>query len=264
VEPQAPQEVRRVISAQTANTLTDMMKPGGRSQHAVDTPEGAGYTIAGKTGTADMPTTRATISARRTRPRSLRARRRSPLIALVRIDSPKKEIYGGEVASPLFRKLADSSSSTTVSRQMSPSRAEAGDGADPAARDRGDRRQEPISSYPEPSPGLRRLEARAPGDLFVALKGERVDGHDYVVEALANGARGALVERMPDPAEWGQNGNGDAAPLVLVENTLLALQRLARYWRRSTLSRQRRDWLGGQGPPRKRWSRRCWPAASRC
>jgi UDP-N-acetylmuramoyl-tripeptide--D-alanyl-D-alanine ligase len=34
-----------------------------------------------------------------------------------------------------------------------------------------------------------------PGDLFVAFKGERVDGHDYLADAKARGAVGALVER---------------------------------------------------------------------
>ena len=35
--------------------------------------------------------------------------------------------------------------------------------------------------------------ALAPGDLFVALKGERFDGHDFVAHALASGAAAALV-----------------------------------------------------------------------
>ena len=34
-----------------------------------------------------------------------------------------------------------------------------------------------------------------PGALFVALRGERFDGHDFVPEAAARGAAGALVER---------------------------------------------------------------------
>ena len=33
-----------------------------------------------------------------------------------------------------------------------------------------------------------------PGDLYIALKGERWDGHDFLAEALARGASGALVE----------------------------------------------------------------------
>ena len=35
----------------------------------------------------------------------------------------------------------------------------------------------------------------AAGDVFAALRGERVDGHDYVSEAARRGAAGALVER---------------------------------------------------------------------
>jgi UDP-N-acetylmuramoyl-L-alanyl-D-glutamate--2,6-diaminopimelate ligase len=34
-----------------------------------------------------------------------------------------------------------------------------------------------------------------PGDIFIALKGERVDGHDYVEEAIKNGASKVVVER---------------------------------------------------------------------
>ncbi|HET9045885.1 MAG TPA: Mur ligase domain-containing protein, partial [Casimicrobiaceae bacterium] len=37
--------------------------------------------------------------------------------------------------------------------------------------------------------------AIAPGDLFVALKGERFDGHDYVADALRAGAAAALVAK---------------------------------------------------------------------
>ena len=36
------------------------------------------------------------------------------------------------------------------------------------------------------------------GALFVALSGERFDGHDYVGRARENGAVGALVERRVD------------------------------------------------------------------
>ena len=44
-----------------------------------------------------------------------------------------------------------------------------------------------------------------PGDLFVALSGER-DGHDFVSEALAKGAAGALVSR-PQPRQ-NRRGHG--------------------------------------------------------
>jgi UDP-N-acetylmuramoyl-tripeptide--D-alanyl-D-alanine ligase len=53
-----------------------------------------------------------------------------------------------------------------------------------------------------------------PGDLFVALAGER-DGHDFIETALARGAAGALVSRPGMPG-----------PVLLVENTLTALARL--------------------------------------
>ena len=60
-----------------------------------------------------------------------------------------------------------------------------------------------------------------PGDLFVALKGERFDGHDYVRRALDLGASGALVAReVPG-----------ATHVILVDDTRLALGRMAAGWR---------------------------------
>ena len=61
--------------------------------------------------------------------------------------------------------------------------------------------------------------AVVPGALFVAIKGERVDGHDFVQQALANGASGALVERAND---------GGSLEIV-VPSTLEALGNMARY-----------------------------------
>jgi len=67
-----------------------------------------------------------------------------------------------------------------------------------------------------------------PKALFVALKGERFDGHDFVGRAAASGAAAALVEdsgfKIPDSAK--------SLPLLLVRNTRLALGTLAAYWRR--------------------------------
>jgi UDP-N-acetylmuramoyl-tripeptide--D-alanyl-D-alanine ligase len=62
-----------------------------------------------------------------------------------------------------------------------------------------------------------------PGCCFVALRGERVDGHAYVGEAIAAGASVALVERLVEVG-------GDAA-LVQVADSLVALQELAAWWR---------------------------------
>ena len=58
----------------------------------------------------------------------------------------------------------------------------------------------------------------APGALFIALEGPNFDGHDFVSQAIANGAAGVLVSRAPTDV-------GPAA-VMLVENTLTALQQL--------------------------------------
>ncbi|WP_448619827.1 UDP-N-acetylmuramoyl-tripeptide--D-alanyl-D-alanine ligase [Geodermatophilus sp. URMC 65] len=58
--------------------------------------------------------------------------------------------------------------------------------------------------------------AVAPGDLFVAVPGERVDGHDFLGAAAATGAVAALSTR-PD----------DALPCVVVDEPVAALGRLA-------------------------------------
>jgi UDP-N-acetylmuramoyl-tripeptide--D-alanyl-D-alanine ligase len=58
----------------------------------------------------------------------------------------------------------------------------------------------------------------AKGALFVALRGERVDGHVYVKQALDNGAAGSLVSHAVDGV--------DAAKLVIVEDVEQALKDL--------------------------------------
>jgi UDP-N-acetylmuramoyl-tripeptide--D-alanyl-D-alanine ligase len=64
-----------------------------------------------------------------------------------------------------------------------------------------------------------------PGDLFVALRGERVDGGRFAAAALAAGAWGVLVS-----PEWTEALDGEGAALVAPE-PLLALHALARAWR---------------------------------
>ena len=63
----------------------------------------------------------------------------------------------------------------------------------------------------------------AAGDLFVAIKGERFDGHDFVGAAFERGAAAALV---------GEDRAGVlAGNLVVAEEPLAALGRLAAHWR---------------------------------
>jgi UDP-N-acetylmuramoyl-tripeptide--D-alanyl-D-alanine ligase len=70
----------------------------------------------------------------------------------------------------------------------------------------------------------------APGDLFVALRGDRFDGHDFVAAALAAGAAGAVVTATPALPEAGTAG---PAPLFIeVADTTTALQDGAREVRR--------------------------------
>lgn len=64
-----------------------------------------------------------------------------------------------------------------------------------------------------------------PGDLFIALAGESRDGHDFVGQALAQGAAAAMVTRRP--AEVPQD-----APLLTVDDTQAALARLGAAARR--------------------------------
>src|SRR6478672_9004687 len=61
------------------------------------------------------------------------------------------------------------------------------------------------------------------GDLFVALKGEHFDGHDFVARALQDGAAAALVDRRHAAAPSGN--------LIAVEDPLHALAALATFWR---------------------------------
>ncbi|WP_282606500.1 UDP-N-acetylmuramoylalanyl-D-glutamyl-2,6-diaminopimelate--D-alanyl-D-alanine ligase [Pelagibius sp. Alg239-R121] len=58
-----------------------------------------------------------------------------------------------------------------------------------------------------------------PGELFIALQGPVFDGHDFIADALAKGAAAALVHRRPENLD-------EAAPLILVDDTLGALWRL--------------------------------------
>ncbi|HEY7403444.1 MAG TPA: UDP-N-acetylmuramoyl-tripeptide--D-alanyl-D-alanine ligase [Candidatus Angelobacter sp.] len=64
-----------------------------------------------------------------------------------------------------------------------------------------------------------------PGDLFIAIPGDRFDGHDFVEAALERGAAGALVQ-------GNKSVTGDTRRLLYVEDTVKALQSLGAAARR--------------------------------
>ncbi|HSW43791.1 MAG TPA: UDP-N-acetylmuramoyl-tripeptide--D-alanyl-D-alanine ligase [Patescibacteria group bacterium] len=67
-----------------------------------------------------------------------------------------------------------------------------------------------------------------PGCLFVALPGERTDGHRFLAAASAAGASALLVTRPPGDDELGALGD---VTVVVVEDALAALQAIAAAWR---------------------------------
>ena len=63
------------------------------------------------------------------------------------------------------------------------------------------------------------------GDLYFALKGDKFDGHDFVNEALARGAYGAVVKKS-----WNPSGK-KTMPVLRVNDPLVALQSAASNYR---------------------------------
>lgn len=59
------------------------------------------------------------------------------------------------------------------------------------------------------------------GDIFVAIKGDRTDGHEYAANALKAGAGVAIVSRPDDAMR-------DAGPLLIVDDALAALEAMGR------------------------------------
>lgn len=59
------------------------------------------------------------------------------------------------------------------------------------------------------------------GDIFIAIKGEKVDGHNYLAAARKAGASAALVSKRQD----------DDLPQLVVDDVVAAFGQLAKYWR---------------------------------
>ena len=71
-----------------------------------------------------------------------------------------------------------------------------------------------------------------PGELFVAVRGERGDGHDYLLDAVQRGTSGLLVERqyINSLSEEVQATLAEARVVtIVVEDTRIALQQYARF-----------------------------------
>jgi UDP-N-acetylmuramoyl-tripeptide--D-alanyl-D-alanine ligase len=65
-----------------------------------------------------------------------------------------------------------------------------------------------------------------PGDCFLALVGEKFDGHDFLTEAVGKGAAAVIVNA-------GNRAAGLGVPAIVVDDTLQALGQLGRYKRRA-------------------------------
>ncbi len=63
-----------------------------------------------------------------------------------------------------------------------------------------------------------------PGGVFVAVKGEHTDGHNYIAQVFCAGAKGVICERIPQEAD---------GPFILVKNSLQALKDIAECYRRT-------------------------------
>ncbi len=81
-----------------------------------------------------------------------------------------------------------------------------------------------------------------PGCLFIALRGEHHDGHDFIAEAIGRGAVAVIAEKAP-PAEkgywiWDSRAfqypisNIQSPACLIVPDSLAALQQVAAHWRR--------------------------------
>ena len=60
------------------------------------------------------------------------------------------------------------------------------------------------------------------GGIFVATKGERVDGHSFIAQVAEKGALGVVCEKAPEDCE---------IPYILVEDSFVALKQIAEFYR---------------------------------
>jgi UDP-N-acetylmuramoyl-tripeptide--D-alanyl-D-alanine ligase len=65
-----------------------------------------------------------------------------------------------------------------------------------------------------------------PGQVFLALRGDKFDGHDFIASCLQQGATAAIVD------EQFSHPQAASAKLIIVPDTLKAYQAIGRWWRR--------------------------------
>jgi UDP-N-acetylmuramoyl-tripeptide--D-alanyl-D-alanine ligase len=87
---------------------------------------------------------------------------------------------------------------------------------------------EPLPAWETPlGPAVQDSRSVVPGGLFVALPGERTDGHQFIGDAVARGAAAVIAARQPTEPFL----SGRSPVLWLVPDPLSALQRFAAWWR---------------------------------
>ena len=62
-----------------------------------------------------------------------------------------------------------------------------------------------------------------PGGVFIATKGEKADGHDFIDQVVQKGALGVVCERAPKDC---------SVPYILVEDSFQALKNIAEFYRK--------------------------------
>lgn len=70
------------------------------------------------------------------------------------------------------------------------------------------------------------------GDLFLAIKGDKFDGHDFVVEAVKKGASGIVISQSRLKPQLLSSLPNDQATIISVVDTTIALGDIASYYRR--------------------------------
>lgn len=106
VTPSAPSPTRRVVTPQTAKTMSQLLEEVTTENGTAPQADVPGYRVAGKTGTASRidPTT-GRYSGYVASFVGFAPADKPSLVVLVSLDDPKSSIFGGTVAAPVFAKI---------------------------------------------------------------------------------------------------------------------------------------------------------------